>query len=205
MDRIARVGRAVDALPPPDARGRRAAATCAGRCRTRRPTSPRRSTRRRSSSPTETGATASEVARLRPRRPMVGLSQHQIAVQQMALEWGVLPVLMRSDRRRRGPLGLDDRDGPARRHRRPRRPRRADRGHGGQPHRLDERASRSTSPERRRTPARGRELGSWGESTAPTDRAARTGRARGGRRCSTGTRSTPTSTRARSCAHARLR
>jgi pyruvate kinase len=45
---------------------------------------------------TETGATASEVARLRPRRPMVGLSQHQTAVQQMALEWGVLPLLMRS-------------------------------------------------------------------------------------------------------------
>ena len=45
---------------------------------------------------TETGATASEVARLRPRRPMVGLSHHQTAVQQMALEWGVLPLLMRS-------------------------------------------------------------------------------------------------------------
>jgi pyruvate kinase len=45
---------------------------------------------------TETGATASEIARLRPRRPMVGLSQHQISVQQMALEWGVLPLLMRS-------------------------------------------------------------------------------------------------------------
>jgi pyruvate kinase len=45
---------------------------------------------------TETGATASEVARLRPRRPMVGLSHHQAAVQQMALEWGVLPLLMPS-------------------------------------------------------------------------------------------------------------
>ncbi len=44
---------------------------------------------------TATGATASEVARLRPRRPMVGLSHHQTAVQQMALEWGVLPLLMR--------------------------------------------------------------------------------------------------------------
>jgi pyruvate kinase len=43
---------------------------------------------------TETGATASEVARLRPRRPLVGLSHHQAAVQQMALEWGVLPVRM---------------------------------------------------------------------------------------------------------------
>jgi pyruvate kinase len=45
---------------------------------------------------TATGRTASEVARLRPRRPMVGLSHHQTAVQQMALEWGVLPLLMPS-------------------------------------------------------------------------------------------------------------
>ncbi|HUY72646.1 MAG TPA: pyruvate kinase alpha/beta domain-containing protein, partial [Gaiellaceae bacterium] len=45
---------------------------------------------------TATGRTASEIARLRPRRPMVGLSHHQKAVQQMALEWGVLPVLMAS-------------------------------------------------------------------------------------------------------------
>ena len=45
---------------------------------------------------TATGRTASEVARLRPRRPMVGLSHHQTAVQQMALEWGVLPLLMSS-------------------------------------------------------------------------------------------------------------
>ena len=43
-----------------------------------------------------TGRTASEIARLRPRRPMVGLSHHQPAVQQMALEWGVLPLLMPS-------------------------------------------------------------------------------------------------------------
>ena len=45
---------------------------------------------------TATGRTASEIARLRPRRPMVALSHHQQAVQQMALEWGVLPVLMHS-------------------------------------------------------------------------------------------------------------
>jgi pyruvate kinase len=44
--------------------------------------------------PTFTGRTASGVARLRPRRPIVGLSHHQTAVQQMALEWGVTPVLM---------------------------------------------------------------------------------------------------------------
>jgi pyruvate kinase len=44
--------------------------------------------------PTFTGRTASAVARLRPRRPIVGLSHNQVAVQQMALEWGVTPVLM---------------------------------------------------------------------------------------------------------------
>ncbi|HZU20294.1 MAG TPA: pyruvate kinase [Gaiellaceae bacterium] len=44
--------------------------------------------------PTFTGRTASAVARLRPRRPIVGLSHNQTAVQQMALEWGVTPVLM---------------------------------------------------------------------------------------------------------------
>jgi pyruvate kinase len=44
--------------------------------------------------PTFTGRTASGVARLRPRRPIVGLSHHQTALQQMALEWGVTPVLM---------------------------------------------------------------------------------------------------------------
>ncbi len=45
---------------------------------------------------TATGRTASEIARLRPRRPMIGLSHHQQAVQQMALEWGVLPLAMPS-------------------------------------------------------------------------------------------------------------
>jgi pyruvate kinase len=41
--------------------------------------------------PTFTGKTASAVARLRPRRPILGLSHHQWAIQQMALEWGVTP------------------------------------------------------------------------------------------------------------------
>ena len=44
--------------------------------------------------PTFTGRTASAVARLRPRRPIVGLSHNKTSVQQMALEWGVTPVLM---------------------------------------------------------------------------------------------------------------
>ena len=45
---------------------------------------------------TASGRTASEIARLRPRRPMIGLSHHQESVQQMALEWGVLPLAMPS-------------------------------------------------------------------------------------------------------------
>src|SRR6266508_233766 len=42
--------------------------------------------------PTFSGRTASAVARLRPRRPVVALSHHQYALQQMALEWGVTPL-----------------------------------------------------------------------------------------------------------------
>jgi pyruvate kinase len=45
--------------------------------------------------PTFTGRTASAVARLRPRRPIVGLSHHDWAVRQMALEWGVTPLQIR--------------------------------------------------------------------------------------------------------------
>jgi len=42
--------------------------------------------------PTFTGRTASAVARLRPRRPILGLTHHRWALQQMALEWGVTPI-----------------------------------------------------------------------------------------------------------------
>jgi pyruvate kinase len=42
--------------------------------------------------PTFTGRTASAVARLRPRRPIIGLTHHEWALQQMALEWGVTPL-----------------------------------------------------------------------------------------------------------------
>jgi pyruvate kinase len=44
--------------------------------------------------PTFSGKTASAVARLRPRRPILGLSHHQYALQQMAIEWGVTPLAM---------------------------------------------------------------------------------------------------------------
>jgi pyruvate kinase len=43
--------------------------------------------------PTFTGRTASAVARLRPRRPIVGLTHKRESFRQMAIEWGVTPVL----------------------------------------------------------------------------------------------------------------
>jgi pyruvate kinase len=42
--------------------------------------------------PTFTGRTASAVARLRPRRPIIGLTHHDYSRHHMALEWGVTPV-----------------------------------------------------------------------------------------------------------------
>jgi pyruvate kinase len=42
--------------------------------------------------PTFTGRTASAVARLRPRRPIVALTHVQNSLQHMALEWGVTPL-----------------------------------------------------------------------------------------------------------------
>jgi pyruvate kinase len=42
--------------------------------------------------PTFTGRTASAVARLRPRRPIIGLTHLDHSLQHMALEWGVTPV-----------------------------------------------------------------------------------------------------------------
>jgi pyruvate kinase len=44
--------------------------------------------------PTATGRTASAVARLRPHQPIIALTHHTHTVQQLAIEWGVTPVLM---------------------------------------------------------------------------------------------------------------
>ena len=44
--------------------------------------------------PTYSGRTASVVARLRPRRPVIALTHHDYALRQMALEWGVTPLLI---------------------------------------------------------------------------------------------------------------
>jgi len=42
--------------------------------------------------PTFTGRTASAVARLRPRRPIIGCTHHTYSLRHMALEWGVTPM-----------------------------------------------------------------------------------------------------------------
>jgi pyruvate kinase len=42
--------------------------------------------------PTFSGSTASAVARLRPRRPIIGCTHHAYSLRHMALEWGVTPM-----------------------------------------------------------------------------------------------------------------
>ncbi len=44
--------------------------------------------------PTYRGKTASSVARLRPRKPIIALTHIEWALHQMALEWGVTPILV---------------------------------------------------------------------------------------------------------------
>ena len=44
--------------------------------------------------PTFSGRTASAVARLRPRRPIIALTHHVEALQHLALEWGVTPLMI---------------------------------------------------------------------------------------------------------------
>ncbi len=44
--------------------------------------------------PTYSGRTASAVARLRPRRPIAAITHREASAQQMALEWGVLPLVI---------------------------------------------------------------------------------------------------------------
>jgi pyruvate kinase len=52
--------------------------------------------------PTFSGKTASAVARLRPQRPIIGLTHMDWTMRQMALEWGVTPLMI--------PEGLDIED-----------------------------------------------------------------------------------------------
>ena len=89
--------------------------------------------------PTFSGRTASAVARLRPRRPIVALTHKDWAMRQLALEWGVTPLLIAeapdieelwsASIRPRARGGLP----------RGRRPRRDHRRHRGEHPRLDER------------------------------------------------------------------
>jgi pyruvate kinase len=44
--------------------------------------------------PTYTGRTASVVARLRPRRPILALTHHDYTLRRLAVEWGVSPILI---------------------------------------------------------------------------------------------------------------
>ena len=44
--------------------------------------------------PTASGRTASAVARLRPHQPIIALTHNPHTVQQLAIEWGVTPILM---------------------------------------------------------------------------------------------------------------
>jgi pyruvate kinase len=48
--------------------------------------------------PTYSGRTASAVARHRPRRPIIAVTHRGHAVQQLALEWGVVPGLIEEAR-----------------------------------------------------------------------------------------------------------
>ncbi len=80
--------------------------------------------------PTYSGRTASAVARHRPRRPVIAVTHKRQAVQQLAIEWGVVAGRDRGVPRRRGPLVARARGGARDGHRRRRRPRRHHRRHG---------------------------------------------------------------------------
>ena len=94
MDRIALRDRAEHGLPARDSRRPSRSRRSAARCRTRRATSPRRLRAKAILVPTFRGRTASSVARLRPRRPIIALTHIDWARRQMALEWGVTPILI---------------------------------------------------------------------------------------------------------------
>ena len=168
--------------------------TSATRCRTPRATSPRRSARGRSS------CRRSAAARRRSSRGCAragrssGSRHHQYALQQMALEWGVMPLLIAGGAERRGPLGAC-RSSAARERGLvdAGRPRRAHRGHRGEHPRLDER-----DQGRRRVGAVDRRRANWarrwrrphGDRPARASPAlARGRRARARRRSSTASRS----------------
>ena len=44
--------------------------------------------------PTQSGSTARNVSRFRPRRPIVAASPDPVVLQQLALEWAVVPIVI---------------------------------------------------------------------------------------------------------------
>ena len=96
--------------------------------------------------PTFTGRTANAVARLRPRRPIVALTHVDWAMRQLALEWGVTPLLISETSRCRRALASRRRGRARGRHRRERRQRRDHGGNRRQHPRHDERHQGRRSP-----------------------------------------------------------
>ena len=133
--------------------------------------------------PTFTGRTASAVARLRPRRPVVALTHVAASLQHMAIEWGVTPLEIPEVDRRRGALAALDRDRPRRGHRRAGRPRRPHRGHRREHPRLHQRHQGRRAPDGRGRRARATNVASWqGGPRRRRPRRRRAARARIGRR-----------------------
>ena len=89
--------------------------------------------------PTFTGRTASAVARLRPRRPIVAFTHVDWAMRQLALEWGVTPLLINECTDVEDLWSTSIAAARERGARRDRRPRRHHRRHRGEHPRLDER------------------------------------------------------------------
>ena len=89
--------------------------------------------------PTFTGRTASAVARLRPRRPIIAITHQAHSLRHMALEWGVTPLEIPETDDVEDLWGAPLARRPRERHRRRRRPRRDHRRHRREHPGLDQR------------------------------------------------------------------
>ena len=106
--------------------------------------------------PTFTGRTASAVARLRPRRPIVALTHVGVSLQHMAIEWGVTPLDIPESTDVEDLVADIHRRSAQRGDRRSRRPRRHHGGHGSEHPRLHQRdqSGDCVTPARRNEPRR---------------------------------------------------
>ena len=138
--------------------------------------------------PTFTGRTASAVARLRPRRPIVALTHKQWSVHQMAIEWGVTPIWIPECKDVEDLVEPVDGRGEGRRPDRVGRHGRDHRRDCGQHPRLDERhqSRRSHLEERAQLPAKSAHMAAARTSRRPPTRRARAALA--GRRARRGDR-----------------